>query len=272
MDRIAQSLGYVQSVAQGFVPEIAIILGSGLNSVADCLQEQIVLPYSSIPGFPVPSQAALGHEGKLVLGKLHGHNVCAFQGRIHYYEHCDMEQVLMPTRLAHALGANYLFVTNASGSVNISYRLGDLVIIDDHINMIPNPLMGIESLKYGDWFTDMSRPYDPYLIALAEAVAGQLGINVHTGVYIGVTGPSYETAAENKFFRLIGADAVGMSTTPEVIAGRQMGMRVFGISLITGLARDAAPGATTRGEDVIAVANRSCKKVTSLMEEMIKRL
>lgn len=270
MDNIAQSLDYMKSIAGDFQPEVALVLGSGLASIADRIEGQTVIPYASIPGFPVPT--AIGHKGNLILGEIAGHKVCAFQGRIHYYEHCDMAQVIAPVRLAGLLGAKYLFVTNASGAVNANFRLGDLMIINDHINLLPNPLAGEDAARYGDIFTDMARPYDPSLIMMAEQIAVRQRIRVQSGVYVGVTGPSYETAAENRFFRIIGADAVGMSSTPEVIAARQMNIKVFGITVITGQARDVAPGASTNGEDVLLVADQACRKVAVLIEEMIKKL
>ena len=270
MDNFAQLQKYVRSRIGSFKPDIGIVLGTGLDSVADAVENPVIVPYSSIPGFPVPT--AIGHKGNFVFGTIAGRNVCVMQGRIHYYENCDMQQVVAPVRLAGLLGVKVLFVTNAAGSVNAAFRMGDLMVINDQINLMPNPLCGTEALEFGDRFTDMSQAYDPVLVMLAENLAGKLGIRLQNGVYLGTTGPSYETAAENRFFRIIGADAVGMSTTAEVIAARQMGIRVFGMSVITGLARDAAPGATTNSGDVVLEAERACRKLTALIFEMLKYL
>lgn len=270
MDKFAQSLDYVKSLIGDFKPEIGIVLGSGLGTIADDVKDPKVVPYGDIPGFPVPT--AIGHKGNFVFGTINGRKVCVMQGRIHYYETCDMEQVVAPVRLAGCLGIKYLFVTNAGGSVNASYRIGDLMVINDHINLMPNPLCGPLCDKFGERFTDMSNAYDLRLISLAEAVAAHMGIRLYNGVYLATSGPSYETAAENRFFRIIGADAVGMSSTSEVIAARQMGVRVFGVSVITGLARDAAPGATTNGGEVLKEADRACRTLASLLEGMIKNL
>ena len=270
MDIFAQSSDYVRGLIGDFKPEVGIILGSGLASLADAVEKPVVVPFAQIPGFPVPN--VIGHKGNLVFGTLAGKKVCVMQGRIHYYENCDMYQVVAPVRLLGLLGIKYLFVTNAAGSVNAAYRMGDLMIINDHIHMMPNPICGPLGEKFGERFTDMSMAYDPMMIMLAEHLASQLGIRVQNGVYLGTSGPSYETAAENRFFRIIGADAVGMSTTAEVIAARQMGIRVVGISVITSLARDAAPGATINGKDVLIEAERSCRRLAALMLEMLKNL
>jgi len=270
MDTFAHSLEYVKSQIGEFKPEVGIVLGSGLGSFADSVENPVVVPFASIPGFPLAK--ALGHKGNFVFGTISGKPVCVIQGRIHYYEECDMEKVVAPVRLAGSLGIKYLFVTNASGSVNISFRMGDLMLITDHINLMPNPLAGPAAQKFGELFIDMSQAYDPKMITLAENVAAHMGIYLHEGVYLATSGPSYETAAENRFFRIIGADAVGMSSTSEVIAARQMGIKVCGISVITGLARDAAPGATTNGGDVLVEADRAMVKVRGLIERMINKL
>ncbi len=270
MDNFAQILKYVKSRIGDFKPEVGIVLGTGLDSVAEAVENPVTVPYSSIPGFPIPT--AIGHKGNLVFGTISGKNVCVMQGRIHYYECCDMQQVVAPVRLAGLLGVRTIFVTNAAGSVNAAFRMGDLMVINDQINLMPNPLCGKDAEAFGDRFTDMSLAYDPALVALAENMSCKLGIRLQNGVYLGVTGPSYETASENRYFRIIGADAVGMSTTSEVIAARQMGLRVFGMSVITGLARDAAPGATTNGGDVVAEAERASRKLTALFIEMLKQL
>ncbi len=270
MDNLAQSLEYVKSLAGDFVPEVGIVLGSGLAAVADSVSVVKAIPFSQIPGFA--QTTCIGHKGELILARMAGRNVCIAKGRIHYYESCDMGQVIAPVRLMGMLGVRCLFVTNASGGVNISYRNGDIMVISDHINMQPNPLAGLPADALPDRFVDMANAYDQGLLSLCDSVARKKGIKLHYGVYLGVCGPSYETAAENRFFRIIGADAVGMSTTPEVIVARQMGMRVFGLSVVTSQARDAAPGASTNGEEVLVAAQAACAKVQALFEGMIKNL
>ena len=270
MDSLAQSSEYVKARIGDFRPEIGIVLGSGLAAVADLVKDPQVVSFTSIPGFPVPT--CIGHKGNFLFGTIAGRRVCVAQGRIHYYESCNMEQVAAPVRLLGLLGVRYLFVTNASGGVNTAYRTGDLMVISDHINLMPNPLAAVPADILKDRFVDMANAYDQELMALADAVAFRKKIQLHYGVYLGVSGPSYETAAENRFFRIIGADAVGMSSTPEVIVARQLGMRVFGLSVVTSQARDAAPGASTNGEEVLVAADRAQAKVAALIEGMIKNL
>ena len=217
-------------------PEIGIVLGSGLGKLADQILDPLVIPYKKVPGFPVST--AIGHKGNFIVGKLGGKCVIAMQGRIHYYEGYGMDLVVLPIRVMISVGIRKLFVSNAAGGVNYDLHVGDLMIIKDHINLLPNPLIGPNLDKLGPRFPDMTRPYDPSLIKLAESVAEEQGIVLKKGVYVGGTGPSYETPAEYKYFRLIGGDAVGMSTIPEVIAARHAGVPVFGVSVITNEAHD----------------------------------
>ena len=256
---------------KGRKPEIGIVLGSGLGKLADEIENPIVIPYSKIPGFPIST--AIGHKGNFIVGDLGGKCVIAMQGRIHYYEGYGMDLVVLPIRVMMTVGIQKLFVSNAAGGVNYAFHVGDLMIIKDHINLLPNPLIGPNMDHLGPRFPDMTRAYDRSLIALAKQVAADQGVLLKEGVYVGGTGPSYETPAEYKFFRLIGGDAVGMSTVPEVIAARHAGVPVFGISVITNEAHDDyAEDYVNDGDDVVAAANAAAEKMTALIREMIERL
>ena len=256
---------------KGRKPEIGIVLGSGLGKLADQIEDPLVIPYAKIPGFPVST--AIGHKGNFIIGKLGGKCVIAMQGRIHYYEGYGMDLVVLPIRVMMTVGIKYLFVSNAAGGVNFAFHVGDLMIIKDHINLMPNPLIGPNMDHLGPRFPDMTRAYDRSLIALAKEVAGDQGVELKEGVYVGGTGPSYETPSEYKYFRLIGGDAVGMSTVPEVIAARHAGVPVFGISVITNEAHDDyAEDFVNDGNDVVEAADKAADKMTALIREMIERL
>ena len=252
-------------------PEIGIVLGSGLGKLADQILDPLVIPYKKVPGFPVST--AIGHKGNFIVGKLGGKCVIAMQGRIHYYEGYGMDLVVLPIRVMISVGIRKLFVSNAAGGVNYDLHVGDLMIIKDHINLLPNPLIGPNLDRLGPRFPDMTRPYDPTLINLAETVAAGQGIVLKKGVYVGGTGPSYETPAEYKYFRLIGGDAVGMSTVPEVIAARHAGVPVFGISVITNEAHDDyAEDYVNDGQDVVVAADAAADRMTSIIRKMIEKL
>ena len=225
---------YLSTRLQGRKPVIGIVLGSGLGKLADQIEDPIIVPYGDIPGFPVST--AIGHKGNFIIGNLAGKCVIAMQGRIHYYEGYGMNLVVLPIRVMIRIGIEYLFVSNAAGGTNLGYHVGDLMIIRDHINLLPNPLIGPNIDEFGPRFPDMTRPYEPALIRKAEEIAAEEGIELQKGVYVGVTGPCYETPAEYRFFRNIGADAVGMSTVPEVIVARHASVPVFGMSVITDVA------------------------------------
>ena len=214
-------------------PETAIILGTGLGSLVHEITDKYEISYETIPHFPISTVE--GHSGKLILGKLGNKDIIAMQGRFHYYEGYSMNEVTFPIRVMHELGIKTLFVSNAAGGMNPSFEIGDLMIITDHINHFPeHPLRG-KNIPYGPRFPDMSEAYDKSLILQADQIAKEKGIKVQHGVYIGTQGPTYETPAEYKMFRILGADAVGMSTVPEVIVAKHCGIRVFGISVITDL-------------------------------------
>ncbi|MDR2382432.1 MAG: purine-nucleoside phosphorylase [Prevotellaceae bacterium] len=212
-------------------PETGIILGTGLGGLATKITDRQTLEYAEIPGFPVSTVE--GHKGRLIFGKLDAANVVAMQGRFHYYEGYTMEQITFPVRVMKELGIKRLFVSNASGGLNPNYEIGTLMVISDHINLLPNPLIGTNDDRLGLRFPDMSHPYDLNLIDLAFEVAKRYSIKLEKGVYVGTTGPTFETPAEYKYFRLIGGDAIGMSTVPEVIVARHAGLPVFGISVVT---------------------------------------
>ena len=267
VERIMTAADYVAAKLGGAKPFAGIVLGSGLGKLADQIENKIVIPYKEIPGFPVST--AVGHKGNFIAGELGGKFVIAMQGRFHYYEGYPMELV----RVMKVLGIQYLFVSNAAGGVNFDYKVGDLMIIKDHINHLPNPLVGPNLEEFGPRFPDMTRPYDLRLIALAREKAAELDINLHEGVYFAGTGPSYETPAEYKYFRLIGADVVGMSTIPEVIVARHSDIPVFGMSVVTNEAHDDyAEDYFNDGNDVVVAANAAADKMTLLFTEIIRSL
>jgi len=256
---------------EGVRPAAGIVLGSGLGALADKIEDQTVIPYSDIPGFPVST--AVGHKGNYIFGKLGGRTVVAMQGRIHYYEGYGMDKVVLPIRVMMALGIGVLFVSNAAGGVNFHFHVGDLMVIRDHINLLPNPLIGPNDDEEGPRFPDMTRPYDPKLIAKARRIARKSGYSLQEGVYLADSGPSYETPAEYRFYRTIGADAVGMSTVPEVIVARHADIPVFGMSVITNEAHDDyADDYANDGEDVVRAAAAASVKMTALFEELIRTL
>ena len=271
LETIHLAADLVKSRLGGRQPLVGIILGSGLGKLADEIQDPIVIPYKEIPGFPVST--AIGHKGNFIVGTLSGKTVIAMQGRIHYYEGYGMNMSVLPTRVMVCLGIKYLFVSNAAGGTNLAYKVGDLMIIKDHINMLPNPLIGPNLDEFGPRFPDMTRPYDPALIRQAVKIAAEEGISLQRGVYIAVTGPCYETPAEYRFFRNIGADAGGMSTTPEVIVARHSNIPVFGMSVITDVARATDDDDyVTDGEAIVKAADAAADKMTVIFKRMIAQL
>ena len=252
-------------------PLVGIVLGSGLGKLADRIQDAQVIPYRDIPGFPLST--ATGHKGNFIYGRLGGKTVVAMQGRFHGYEGYPMSLVTMPVRVMKLLGIEYLFVSNAAGGTNPDFSVGDLMIIRDHINLHPNPLIGPNFEEMGPRFPDMTCAYDQALIARAEALAAQLGIQVRKGVYLSSTGPTYETPAEIRFYRMAGADAVGMSTTTEVIVARHCGIAVFGMSVITNLCNtENVERNLNDGEDVVRMADAAADRMTTLFSALIESL
>lgn len=268
LNRIQETADYLKGKVHT-LPEIAIILGTGLGKLGEEIAERQEFAYKDIPNFPVSTVA--GHNGKLIFGKLGGKNVMAMQGRFHYYEGYSMQEVTFPIRVMRELGVETLFVSNASGGTNPDYKVGDLMIITDHINYFPeHPLRG-QNFTYGPRFLDMHEAYDKELIRRADAIAAEKGIEVRHGVYIGTQGPTYETPSEYKLFHLFGADAVGMSTVPEVIVARHCGIRVFGISVITDLGVDGKIVEVSHDE-VQKAADSVQPRMTVLMRELIAGL
>ncbi len=228
-------------------PEVALILGSGLGGMAARIESSVSIPYSEIPHFHKPSVE--GHEGRIIFGRLNGVAVAALQGRWHFYEGHSMNSIVIPTRALASLGAHSLFLTNAAGGVNLKFKGGDLMVIEDHLNLMgDNPLTGKDSVMFGPRFPDMSEPYCRESISILEQSAARLGISLQKGVYVGLRGPTYETPAEVRMLRALGGDAVGMSTVPEVIAARHLGMRVAGISVITNMAAGIEKKTLDHGE------------------------
>lgn len=269
LEKIKETGTYIQSKT-GFNPVVGIILGTGLGGLVKEIEIEHSLGYETIPNFPVSTVE--GHNGKLIFGKLGGKNVVAMQGRFHFYEGYSMKEVTFPVRVMKYLGVHTLLVSNASGGMNPDFNIGDLMILNDHINLFPdNPLIGRNYKELGPRFPDMSKTYDKELIKKAVEIAFEKGIKVQQGVYAGLTGPCFETPAEYKYIRTIGADAVGMSTVPEVIVARHGEMRCFAISIITDLGVEGKIVEVTH-QDVIDVAAKAEVKMTEIMKELIKNI
>ena len=252
------------------VPDVAIILGSGLGDFADGLRDSLTTPYAEIPNWP--ASAVIGHAGKLVVGTLAGKRVAALSGRAHFYEGHDLRTVTFATRVLGRLGVKTLVLTNAAGGINISFRPGTLMVIDDHINLLgSNPLLGPNDDRFGVRFPDMTEVYSRRLRDIADIAARARGVNIAHGVYVALHGPSYETPAEIRFLRTIGADAVGMSTVPEALVARHMNMDVLGISCITNPAAGVLPE-PLHHDEVMEVARRVTGEFSALLEGIIERL
>ncbi len=269
LEKFKESAAYIQS-RTALRPEIAIILGSGLGELAEQIDKEIVIPYSEIPNFPVST--AIGHKGNLIFGTLGGKPVMAMQGRFHFYEGYSMQQVTFPIRVMHFLGIKNLFVSNAAGGLNPDFHVGDLMVIEDHINQMPNPLIGPNYNDLGPRFLDMTFPYDKEIRKIAYEVAEELSIPLHRGVYYASTGPTFETPSEYRYFRNGGGDVCGMSTVPEVIVARHMDIKVFGMSVVTNEAHTFDDDYKNDGEDVIVAADKAAKKMKILFEGIISRL
>jgi purine-nucleoside phosphorylase len=247
-------------------PGTAIILGSGLGKIVDRLQVECEIDYATIPHFPVSTVE--GHAGKLISGKLGKTSVLVMQGRFHFYEGYSMQEVTFPIRVLKFLGIQTLVVSNAAGGMNPEFEIGDIMIINDHINTMPNPLIGRHHPEFGARFPDMSQTYSPALLQKARTKARELEIQIREGCYVGVTGPTLETPKEYEYLRIIGGDAVGMSTVPEVIVAHQMGIEVFAVSVITDL---GVPGKIQKltHQDVIEAAEKTAPKLTELIIKLI---
>ncbi|TDE27955.1 MULTISPECIES: purine-nucleoside phosphorylase [Flavobacterium] len=250
-----------------FTPEYGVILGSGLGSFTDEMKVEYTLPYNEILNFPVST--VQGHKGALVFGTIGDKKVVAMQGRFHFYEGYSMTEVTFPVRVMKFLGVEKLIVSNASGGVNPSYKVGSVVMITDHINMTPeHPLRGKNDERFGPRFVNMSEPYSRKMIAKATELAKKLNIEVHEGIYLGLQGPTFETLAEYKMVKILGADCVGMSTVPEVIVARHMDLETFGISVITDMGNEESIG-TISHDEVLEAAKNAEPKVRSLIKELI---
>ncbi len=269
--KIREAAGFIRERIGGQTPAVGIVLGSGLGKLGDAIEAEAVIPYAEIPHFV--KSTAIGHKGNFIYGKLAGKQVCAMQGRFHYYEGYPMEQVTLPIRVMAALGIKTLFVSNAAGGLNQDFSVGDLMIIRDHINLLPNPLIGPNFADFGERFPDMTAAYDLDLIAKAEKIAKRAKIPVRKGVYLGNTGPSYETPAEVRFYRAIGADAVGMSTVPEVLVARHCCIPVFGMSVITNVSNiDNASTVLNDGDDVVRAADAAADRMSTLFRKLIEAI
>jgi len=267
LEQLQETSSYIREKTSGFQPVAGIILGTGLGGLVKEIDIRFTLPYEEIPHFPVSTVE--GHSGKLIFGFISGKPVVVMQGRFHYYEGYSMNQVVYPVRVMKQLNIDTLFLSNASGGVNPAFEIGDVMILNDHINLLPsNPLIGKNIKEWGPRFPDMSEPYDRVMIKKAQEIGKGLGYNLHEGVYVSVSGPCFETPAEYKYMRIIGGDAVGMSTVPEVIAARHMSMRCFAVSVITDIGVEGRIVEVTH-EDVIAAASKAEVKMTAIFKALI---
>lgn len=265
-EQVQETVGYINERID-FTPEYGVILGSGLGSFTDEMKVEFTLPYNEIPNFPVST--VQGHKGALVFGTIGDKKVVAMQGRFHFYEGYSMTEVTFPVRVMKFLGVEKLVVSNASGGVNPSYKVGSIVMITDHINMTPeHPLRGKNDERFGPRFVNMSEPYSRKMIAKVTELAKELNIEVHEGIYLGLQGPTFETLAEYKMVKILGADCVGMSTVPEVIVARHMDLETFGISVITDMGNEESIG-TISHDEVLEAAKEAEPKVRSLIKELI---
>jgi len=265
-NQVQETVSFIKAKTN-FTPEYGVILGSGLGSFTDDIQIEFTLPYTEIPNFPVST--VQGHKGALVFGTIGTKKVVAMQGRFHFYEGYSMKEVTFPVRVMKYLGVEKLVVSNASGGVNSSYNVGDIVLIKDHVNMMPeHPLRGKNDERFGPRFVNMSEPYSKKMIAKAKELAQKLNIEVKDGVYLGLQGPTFETLAEYKMVKNIGADCVGMSTVPEVIVARHMEMETFGLSVITDMG-DEDSIETISHDEVLEAAKSAEPKVRILIKELI---
>ena len=269
LEKIKETADFLRGNIKGEMPRLAIILGTGLGSLVDYIEDKQFIPYAQIPNFPVST--VQGHSGNLIFGTMGGKRVIAMQGRFHYYEGYDMKTVTFPVRVFKALGVDTLFVSNAAGGMNKEFQVGDVMVINDHINLFPeNPLRGKNYDELGPRFPAMTEPYDKKLIALADTVAKEKGLRLMHGVYVGTPGPTFETPAEYEYFRVIGGDAVGMSTVPEVIVARHADMRVFGISVNTDLGGKDITEVPSH-EEVQKAAVKAQPTVEAIVQEMVAR-
>ena len=265
-EQVQETVSFIKEKTN-FTPEYGVILGSGLGIFTDDIQIEFTLPYTEIPNFPVST--VQGHKGALVFGTIGDKKVVAMQGRFHYYEGYSMQEVTFPVRVLKYLGVTKLIVSNASGGVNPNYEVGSIVILKDHINMMPeHPLRGTNDERFGPRFVNMSEPFSLKMIAKAKELAQNLNIKVQDGIYLGLQGPTFETLAEYKMVKIVGADCVGMSTVPEVIVARHMDLECFGLSVITDMGNEGNIE-TVSHEEVLQAAKKAEPNVRSLIKELI---
>lgn len=270
LEQINATVKFIKSVTD-FTPSIGIVLGSGLGNFSGEIEIEKEIAYEDIPNFPVVT--VKGHSGKLIFGKVSGKNVVALSGRFHYYEGYEMDQVVFPIRLMKYLGCETVVISNASGGMNPKQSVGDLMIITDHINLQPvHPLRGKNDEELGPRFPDMLKAYNPEYVQIAAKIAEENNITCHQGVYVGVQGPTFETPAEYKAFHLMGGDAVGMSTVPEVIAARHIGLEVFGISVISDCGYPPEAMEDINHDMVIAAAKAAEPKMSLIIKELLKAI
>lgn len=252
------------------IPKVAVVLGSGLGKLGEMIENPLIIPYCEIPHFKVST--AIGHKGNIIVGTLSGKEIMVMQGRFHYYEGYSMDEITYPVRVFARMGIQCFLVSNAAGAVNPDYNVGDLMLISDHINFMPNPLVGPNREEFGPRFPDMTEVYSPRMRKIAHEEAHNLGIYLREGVYVAGTGPTYETPAEYRMYRTLGADACGMSTIPEVIVARHCGMEIFGISVITNQSSNLGNGIVNNGDDVVQMADKAADKMNKLFSRIINRI
>lgn len=269
LDKIKNITCFIQDRIEDFTADTAIVLGSGLGGVATLVNPTHIIEYQELEHLGFPASTIQGHQGRFIFGDWAGRNVIIMQGRVHYYQGYTPAEVVMPLRILSMLGVNKVVLSNAAGGLNRDYNVGDIMVIDDHISFIPNPLIGDNISELGVRFPSMSQPYDKEYIKIAHQVAQELDIEVHQGCYVAVTGPSYETKAEVKYYRMIGGDAVGMSTAPEVIAANHAGMRVFAISLITNKAVSSDDEPAPTHDEVLEAGDMVGEKLATFVKNVI---
>ena len=267
-DKIQQTVTFLRQMTNGFEPQVGAVLGSGLGGLSKGIEVEYTIPYKDIPNFPVSTVA--GHKGQLLFGTIAGKRIVAMQGRFHYYEGYTTKEITFPIRVLAALGIRFIILSNASGGINPTFNVGDVMFISDHINLLPNPLIGPHDERLGVRFPDMGEAYNKKLMKLADAIAYSLDIDVQHGVYVGDTGPSYETPSEYQYYRVIGGDSVGMSTTPEAIVARQCNLPVFGVSVISDIGGKDIECFITH-EEVISAVIKAEPKLIAIITELIRR-
>ncbi len=268
LEKIKESVDFIKGKIDA-APKVGIILGSGLGGLVEDIDTEVTIAYRDIPNFPISTVS--GHKGQLLFGKLNGVDVVAMEGRFHYYEGYTMQQVTFPVRVLKLLGISSLFVSNASGGVNPDFEIGDIMFITDHINLMPNPLIGPNMVDLGPRFPDMSEAYSKDLLSKAKRIARHLGIRYQTGVYTALTGPTYETPHEYFYVHKIGGDAVGMSTVPEVIVARHMGLPVFAVSVISDLGVEGKIVEVSH-QEVLDAAEQAAGRIKQIVTHLVKEV